>query len=97
MVPHSCDNKAISAPSWAWAWAWAELGNIYSHLNNVSLCNNLTLGVALLLVLLVPLCGCLVSCWIVVDLETWLIAGRSQLSEDGARTLEYLYLLCYCI
>ena len=27
MVPHSCENKAISAPSWAWAWAWAELGN----------------------------------------------------------------------
>ena len=26
MVPHSCENKAISAPSWA--WAWAELGNI---------------------------------------------------------------------
>ena len=24
MVPHSCGNKAISAPSWA--WAWAELG-----------------------------------------------------------------------
>ena len=24
MVPHSCENKAISAPSWA--WAWAELG-----------------------------------------------------------------------
>ena len=62
--------------------------NIYSYLNNVSLCNNLTLGVALLLVLLVPLCGCLVSCWIVVDLETWLLAGRSQLSEDGTRTLE---------
>ena len=27
MVPHSCENKAISAPSWA--WAWAELGNIH--------------------------------------------------------------------
>ena len=26
LVPHSCENKAISAPSWAWAWAWAELG-----------------------------------------------------------------------
>ena len=26
VVPHSCENKAISAPSWAWAWAWAELG-----------------------------------------------------------------------
>ena len=26
VVPHSCDNKAISAPSWA--WAWAELGNV---------------------------------------------------------------------
>ena len=25
VVPHSCENKAISAPSWA--WAWAELGN----------------------------------------------------------------------
>ena len=20
VVPHSCENKAISAPSWAWAW-----------------------------------------------------------------------------
>ena len=28
LVPHSCENKAISAPSWAWDWAWAELGNI---------------------------------------------------------------------
>ena len=26
LVPHSCENKAISAPSKA--WAWAELGNI---------------------------------------------------------------------
>ena len=27
VVPHSCDDKAISAPSWDWlAWAWAELG-----------------------------------------------------------------------
>ena len=25
LVPHSCENTAISAPSWA--WAWAELGN----------------------------------------------------------------------
>ena len=25
VVTHSCENKAISAPSWA--WAWAELGN----------------------------------------------------------------------
>ena len=31
VVPHSCENKAISAPSWAWAraWAWAELGNTH--------------------------------------------------------------------
>ena len=28
VVPHSFENKAISAPSWARAWAWAELGNI---------------------------------------------------------------------
>ena len=31
VVPHSCENKAISAPS----WAWAELGNIVSE--NVNL------------------------------------------------------------
>ena len=24
MVPHSCENKAISGPSWA--WDWADLG-----------------------------------------------------------------------
>ena len=33
--PQSCDNKAISAPSWGQGivWlAWAELGNIWPHL-----------------------------------------------------------------
>ena len=30
MVPHSCENKAISAPAGDWlAGAWAELGNIF--------------------------------------------------------------------
>ena len=38
-VPHSCENKAISAPSWAWAWALAELGNNCEHL-----CQDLTAG-----------------------------------------------------
>ena len=38
MVPHSCENKAISAPSWAWAWAWAELGKNITVSVNI-LCN----------------------------------------------------------
>ena len=62
--------------------------NINSYLSNIPVFNNLTLGLALLLVLLVPLCGCLVSCWMVVDLETWLLAGRLQLNEDGASTVK---------
>ena len=35
VVPHSCENKAISAPSWAWAWAWAELGKKFIQAEKV--------------------------------------------------------------